>query len=139
VLDIVGRFVLSSAHSMKENVDAAQTAEGETAELRRGWDWWVLPLVIVALTLLTLQLPQEVLKGNIDDSWNAALVYAHVNHFKFGDDVVFPYGPLGYLVTNHFLPDTAVPRLLLGLATTALTVTGLCLLAWRMKWPWRVA
>ena len=137
-LDIVGPFVLSSAYSMKENVQAAQPAEGKTTELRRKWDRWLLPLVIAALTLLTLRVPQEVLKGIIDDSWNAALVYAHVNGFKLGEDLVFPYGPLGYLVIDHFVPDTALPRLLMGLATTVLPVTGLCLLAWRMKWPWRV-
>ncbi len=109
----------------------------ETPGLSRGR--WLLALVIGALTLVTLRVPQEVLKGVIDDSWNAALVYAHVNHFKFGDDVVFTYGPLGYLVINHFMTDTAVPRLLLGLLMTGLTVTGLCVLAWRMKWPWRLA
>jgi hypothetical protein len=138
-MDIVGRFVLSSAHSMNENVQAAPPAEGGKAELPRRRNRWALPLVIAALTLLTLRVPQEVLNGFLDDSWNAVLVYAHVNGFKFADGMVFPYGPLGYLAINHFVPDTAMSRLLMGLLTTALTIIGLCLLAWRMKWPWRVA
>jgi hypothetical protein len=137
-VDTVGRFVLSSAHSMNENVQVAPPAEGGTAELRRRRNGWALPPVIATLTLLTLLVPREVLKGSIDDSWNAVLVYARVDGFKFGDDVVFPYGPLGYLAINQFVAETAVPRLLMGLFTTALSITGLCLLAWRMKWPWRV-
>src|SRR3954453_20995695 len=103
---------------MNENVQAAPPAEGETTKLRQRRNGWVLPLVIVALTLLTLLVPQEVLKGVIDDSWNAVLVYARVHELKFGDDVVFPHGPLGYLTISHFVPETAMPRLLLGLLTT---------------------
>jgi hypothetical protein len=124
---------------MNENLGVAPPAEGVTAESRRTRNWWILPLAIAALTLLTLRQPQEVRKGVIGDSWNAALVYAHVHGLNFGDNVVFPYGPLGYLSINHFVPETAMPRLLLGLLTTTLTVAGLCLLAWRMKRLWRVA
>ena len=124
---------------MKESLQAFPLAEAVAAKPRQTRNRWVLPLVIVALTLLTLRLPQEVRQGVVGDSWNAALVYAHVHGFQFGDNVVFPYGPLGYLTINHFVPETATQRLLLGLFMTALTVTGLCLLAWRMKPPWRVA
>ena len=124
---------------MTENLQGTPPADAVTTEPRRTRNRWVLPLVIAALTLLTLRLPQEVRKGAVGDSWNAALVYAHVHGFKFGDNVVFPYGPLGYLTINHFVPDTATQRLVLGLLMTALTTAGLCLLAWRMKRPWRVA
>ncbi len=100
---------------------------------------WGLPLLIAALCLLTFRFPQGVLKATIDDSWNAVLAFANVNHLRFGDDVVFTYGPLGYLVINRFLPDTAVPRLLLGTLVGVSTITGLCLLLWRMKSiVWRV-
>jgi hypothetical protein len=123
---------------MNETVQAGTLATEVASEPRRVRNRWALPLLIALLTLLTLRMPQEVLQGRLDDSWNAALVYAHANGFKFGDDIVFPHGPLGYLAINHFVPDTAMSRLLMGLVTTALTVTGLCLLGWRMKRPWRV-
>jgi hypothetical protein len=123
---------------MNEHVQVAAPAEVGTEQLRRKRIQWALPLLIIALTFLTLQVPQQVLTGLIDDSWNVVLVHAHFNGFKFSDDLVFPYGPLGYLAISHFVPDTAVPRVFLGLFTTALTMTGLCLLVWRMKWPWRV-
>ncbi len=124
---------------MKESLQSATWAEEVAAKPRRPRKHWVLRLVIGVLTLLTLRLPQEVRQGVVGDSWNAALVYAHVHGFQFGDSVVFPYGPLGYLTINHFVPETSTQRLLLGLFMTALTVAGLCLLAWRMKPPWRVA
>ena len=125
-VDVVVGVCSHRRHPMNENVQLAAPVGGGTAEPPRTRNWWALPLVIAALTVLTMRVPQEVVKGVIAHSWNASLVYAHVNGFRFGDDVVFPSGPLGYLAINHFVPNNAMPCLLLGLLTTTLTVTGLC-------------
>lgn len=37
----------------------------------------------------------------LDPSWNAVLEYAAAHNLQFGKDIVFTYGPLGYLNTSY--------------------------------------
>jgi hypothetical protein len=41
--------------------------------------------------------------SDLDPSWRMVLGYAELHHFQFGTDLIFTYGPLGYL-----LPPTSI-------------------------------
>ena len=120
-----------------QTMPESEEPPGTMANSRQGGFLW-RALTVAVLSLVTYRFPQAVIGTTVDDSWNAALIYAHVKNLQFGKDIVFTYGPLGYININHFLPETAVPRLLLGMLIGTATVTGLCLLMWQMKWLWRI-
>src|SRR5579862_1484648 len=90
------------------------------------WSCWRFP-----------QIPPNTL--NVDPSWQALLVYARKTGMQFGQDFVFTHGPLGYLSIECFSPYAPVARLFFEVAFGVVIATGLCLLAWRITWPWRVA
>jgi hypothetical protein len=55
-----------------------------------------------ALCVFPVRLPTP----TTDPSWQAVLNYAAVHHLQFGTDLVFTYGPLGYLMQNQYCPGT---------------------------------
>jgi hypothetical protein len=57
---------------------------------------------------------------NLDDSWMAVLEYAAKHGFQFGKDVVFTYGPLGYLFTTVSQGDLLLQRILFALVWSGL-------------------
>jgi len=54
-------------------------------------------------------------------SWQAVLEYAAKSKLQFGRDIVFTYGPLGYLGTIYSQGHLAVQRIAFALAWAALT------------------
>ena len=61
---------------------------------RSRWPWGVL----FSLTwLILLKFPVQAMITNLDDSWRSVLAYCAHQHMQFGRDVIFTYGPLGYL------------------------------------------
>ena len=119
--------------------EKAETASAESPE--RGASRcvrWQLLGAITLLSLLSLRFPEATLTTAHDDSWNAALVFAHGQHLRFGEDMVFTYGPLGRLGINCFVPEGAVTRLVFVMFVSLATVSGLCLAGWRMKPGWRL-
>lgn len=66
----------------------------ETLTPRSRWPWGVL----FSLTwLILLKFPVQALITNLDDSWRSVLAYGAHQHMQFGRDIIFTYGPLGYL------------------------------------------
>lgn len=66
----------------------------------------------VALVLLTWHPVAQVAEGGLDPSWNAALHMAAHGDWVWGRDLVFTYGPLGWLQSNRFwYADTGVGAL----------------------------
>ena len=55
-----------------------------------------------------------------DDSWQAVLEYAAKAKLQFGKDIIFTYGPLGYLNTAYSQGDLITGRILFSLAWAAL-------------------
>jgi hypothetical protein len=98
----------------------------------------VAALLLALVSLASPRVPAETEADTIADaSWSAVLGFAHEHSLQFGTDIVFTYGPLGFLATP-FLSGGAIglrlaADVLLGLAMA----TGLALLAWRMPWVWR--
>jgi hypothetical protein len=43
--------------------------------------------------------------GQLDSSWKQVLVHAYVNGWQWGHDIIFTYGPYGFLDTGLFHPD----------------------------------
>lgn len=66
-------------------------------------------LLFATLLLTTLVVPHAVTRLQLDSSWQAALSYLHDHHFRFGNQVLYTYGPLGYMMAglyygSHFKP-----------------------------------
>ncbi|WP_221032943.1 hypothetical protein [Actomonas aquatica] len=59
-------------------------------------------LLWLLLTLLALTLPQKPLL-ELDSSWRQALAYFFQRDYQFGTEVVFTYGPLGFLLGNTYV------------------------------------
>lgn len=89
------------------------------------WSCWRFP-----------QIPFNV--QSLDTSWEAVLAYAHKTGMQFGQEIVSTYGPLGYLSIECFSPYGWIGRLFFEVIYGVVIATGLCLLAWRIAWPWRV-
>src|SRR5688572_10703694 len=69
-----------------------------------------------AVMLLAAWRPQffsaETLSDGLDSGWAFALNAFHAKGFQHGRDVVFTYGPLGFLEPRFYHPDTYIALLL---------------------------
>lgn len=101
----------------------------------KGFLWIVVSALL--LTVLLSPVPRLPLGTNDDSSWSAVLGYAHEMGLQFGSDVVFTYGPLGFLLTPYY--SVAAPGMNLGaeVIVTFVAVLGLSLLALRLHPVWR--
>jgi hypothetical protein len=99
--------------------------------------WLIATIILVALSCFNF--PQVTpTPQSLDSSWQAVLIYAHQMGLQFGHDIVFTYGPLGFLSIECFSPYTAVTRIFFEVVFGFGIATGLCLLAWRITWVWRL-
>jgi hypothetical protein len=89
------------------------------------------------LTFLITRIPREVATNSLDSSWGAVLSYAHEKHLQFGTDIVFTYGPLGYLDQQWFTGRGEGLRMFFDFLRGFGIALGACLLAWRMSLVWR--
>ncbi len=70
--------------------------------------FWYLIAACIAICMLSVPLavkPYLVDKGptwlGLDASWQMMLNYASARHWLFGKDIIYTYGPLGYLSTRY--------------------------------------
>lgn len=98
--------------------------------------WWLTPrfltsvlLVIVLWPALMYPLPGPI-DTSLDGSWPGVLQYAHDHGWQFGKDIVFTWGPWGFLNNYVHLGETgATTKLLwetlgkLGIATALVVLT----------------
>ena len=66
--------------------------EGRRTVSRKTRFWFSILLVVAAWP--TWRMAPA---GGLDASWNTGLVLAHINGLRFGPDIAYTYGPLGYL------------------------------------------
>ncbi|BET69640.1 hypothetical protein ASA1KI_45580 [Opitutales bacterium ASA1] len=113
------------------------TAPATSVRLEAYGSWALRIALGIALWLAWIDRPEPPV-GGLDDSWQAALGYAHVHDLQFGREVLFTHGPWGWL-SSHFLPEAAqtgkrlwetIGKLLL--VGTAVWLTG------RLSWPRRI-
>ena len=95
----------------------------------------VTAAIFVSLVLLTL--PTVAPDLGIDPSWCAVLNWAHERGAQFGKDIVFTYGPLGYLTAPYCLAQPAGTVVLVNALLCFQVAVGLCLAAWRLGPIWR--
>ena len=58
---------------------------------------WFGALVAVLVFAISLRLGIGTAGTNLDESWSAVIAWAHVHGEQWGSDIVFTYGPLGWL------------------------------------------
>ena len=93
-----------------ESANATSSAEAAPPVTGSGGSWRLARLgVPAALFIYTLcvfvpwTLPPP--PDDLDASWNAVLHWAFVHHLDFGHDLVFTYGPWGFVIVRY-LPST---------------------------------
>src|SRR5882724_1284312 len=94
-----------------------------------------LTAFLVALTYLTL--PRQPFLVDDALSEKSVLSYAHEHGMQFGTDIIFTYGPLGFLTSRHYFPHAAGLRMVVDLLLTYSVSLGVCLIAWRLTLFWR--
>lgn len=95
-------------------------------------------LAAVLLALFWMYIPRTVITPQLDASWSAVLGYAHAHGLQFGSQIVFPHGPLSFLLVPDYNGHWIPARLLLGGLLCYVGAAGITLLAWRMTLGWRV-
>lgn len=94
-------------------------------------------LCVFALTMGCLTFPRSVLWDDGESSWAAVLFYAFQHGLHFGKDIVFTYGPLGFLSSPYFIPEIGMRRFFFDLFISGTVSIGASLLAWRIPPLWR--
>src|SRR5689334_168196 len=84
----------------KSNVPASQSWRNRPW-VRRVRRFGAIATVIV-LALVCLTAPREPVTTDRESSWGAVLSYAHERGLQFGPEVIFTYGPLGFLTIPYF-------------------------------------
>jgi len=85
-------------------------------------------LVLAASWFWLLLLPTRLPTPTTEPSWETVLNFAAAHHLRHGVELVFTYGPLGYLMQNCFYPGTWLQVALFQAITRAIYVT----LVWQM-------
>ena len=128
------------------NVVQPADAEGVTPQPKPKSRWrspasgccW-LGVAIALVALSCFRFPDGLFNKLLDPSWSGVLVHAHEKGMQFGSDIVFTYGPLGFLSIASFLPQVAGARIIFEILVGLWIASGLCFLAWRIAVPWRLA
>jgi len=90
----------------------------------------LLLLTVTYVALVSLPMPWAPYGIGLDASWMLGLSLAHHQAMVAGRDIVFQYGPLGYLVYPDLACGTPVPPLLYRIGLYLILVAALCRLAW---------
>ena len=66
---------------------------------RRAWASRAAPFLAAVLLMLSfVTFPTPPPDNDVDSSLSGVLNYAHIHGIQFGPDLVFTYGPLGFLM-----------------------------------------
>ena len=92
----------------------------------------------VVLWLGLISLP-SVPSPDLDTSWQLTLHHAWVRNLAFGRDIIFTYGPWGWLNTRTYHPATFTAHVVWKLGWAALCAALIMMVAGRLSWPRRLA
>jgi hypothetical protein len=99
----------------------------------------IWPSIVAALLvgLICVALPTAPPYLNVEASWCAVLQWAHEHGLQFGKDIVFSYGPLGFLLAPYCLAAPSNSLVLINTLLSFQIASGLCLVARRLAPLWR--
>lgn len=84
----------------------------------------IVPAVFLVVLVANLTTGAGPAGDNLDLSWTSVLAWATMTHARFGTDIVFTYGPLGFFVPYAaYMPD-AYPWFLAGTIALAIIVAA---------------
>jgi hypothetical protein len=91
--------------------------------------------LFLGIWLALIKFPAAPATG-LDPSWQMVLGYAHQHNLQFGTDLVFTYGPLGYLLASTSIGENFPQHITWQLITNALfalifILQGCALAGWR--------
>ena len=95
---------------------------------------FIVPVIVV---LILVPFPRLPIGTGDDSSWTSVLAYAYQHGLQFGRDIVFTYGPLGFLLTPYLCPQAEWFRLITDLVVCSTVVIGVCLWAWQLPRVYR--
>jgi hypothetical protein len=106
----------------------------------RNYSWSILRwFVFASLFLLTVSIfvpsKPQLPDSELDASWEVVLHWAHAQPLTFGRDLVFTYGPWGFILQGYS-PQTFGWVVAGWVLYGATFFTALCVLAHRMRWRW---
>lgn len=105
-------------------MNSSQWSVGKAKPVQQGWiSNLFTALFAVGFYLLTLRLGRPSAGAELDPSWSAVLIWAAEHGVRFGHQIVFTYGPLGYVhqyasYDPEFFNTYVVSQLLMGLGYT---------------------
>ena len=96
---------------------AAETAVSGHQYFRHGKSWpgfaWVARILIGLLLWLSfVKLPATAVPDRRPEPWETVLSFAAAHHLQWGRDVIFSYGPLGFLTSDYYWGNFYWPILL---------------------------
>jgi len=98
----------------------------------------LITILLALVSIPTPRVPSEAeLDATADASWSAVLGYAHRHGLQFGTDLVFTYGPLGFLATPFASSDQIGLRLATDALLSLAAGAGVTLVAWRLATGWK--
>ncbi len=102
-----------------------------------GTYWWIGCWCLVYISSFYLSGRFTPSSGDLDESWQAVLEYAAQHNFQYGKDIVFTYGPLGYLYSNFGKGILIEQRVLFSLFLSGIVAWSVIGLARRMTGLWK--
>jgi hypothetical protein len=113
---------------------SAEATTGIPASRRRVLRGLATAVAMTIVTLAASRLPDGVPSGGLDSSWASVLRYASGRGLAFGTDVVFTYGPLGYVMTRGYSGGDVIHVRWVNLALVLACVAPIVLVARRVSW-----
>src|SRR5437899_842026 len=95
----------------------------------------ILAAIFAALIVATIT--RVPMADDVESSWSSVLTYAHQNGLQLGRDIVFTYGPVGFLTVPCFSGSFVAARLMFDIALGLAVSIPLCLVSWRLTTAWR--
>jgi hypothetical protein len=112
---------------------APATARGRDRAIRLAWQ---VPVVIISwLNLIQWPIPPE---AGLDPSWQLVLSDAWRQQRQFGPEVLFTFGPWGFLFQQYVLPENVSLKVGFELGAKLLLALGVTGVAGRLGLLWRV-
>jgi hypothetical protein len=91
---------------------------------------------VVSLTFIPAPREPYVLDDSLSEK--TVLSYANQQKWQYGSDIIFTYGPWGYLVTRYFFPHHHHVQMLVLALLSWLVATGVCVVAFKLNPLWAI-